>query len=59
MTASTITQKQAEQQVQANIHAAAAELPATAKLEQQLTSSTYQVHNLDPEQYPNFVRSPA
>lgn len=73
MTASTITQKQAEQQVQANIHAAAAELPATAKLEQQLTdtgpcddptdngpqgrvtaSSTYQVHNLDPEQYPNL-----
>lgn len=73
MTGKTITQKQAEQQVQANIHAAAAELPATAKLDQQLTntglcddptdngspgrvtaSSTYQVHNLDPEQYPNL-----
>jgi hypothetical protein len=73
MTGKTITQKHTEQQVQANIHAAAAELPATAKLDQQLTntglcddptdngspgrvtaSSTYQVHNLDPEQYPNL-----
>ena len=73
MTGKMITRKHAEQQVQANIHAAAAELPATTKLDQQLTdtgpcddptdngsqgrvtaSSTYQVHNLDPEQYPNL-----
>jgi hypothetical protein len=36
----TITQQQAAQQVQDNIHTAAAQLPATAKLEQQLTNFT-------------------
>jgi hypothetical protein len=67
MTANTITQKQAEQQVQANIHTAAAQLPATAKLEQQLTdngpqgrvtaSSTYQVHGLEAAQYPSLFEN--
>lgn len=35
----TMTEQQAAQQVQTNIHAAAAQLPPTAKLEQQLTNS--------------------
>jgi hypothetical protein len=73
MTGNTMTEQQAAQQVQANIHAAAAQLPATARLEQQLTNSVacgdptdpvrrdlvtagsaYQVHNLDPAQYPHL-----
>lgn len=72
MTGNTMTEQQAAHQVQTNIHAAAAQLPATARLEQQLTNSvacgdptdpvrtglvtagsTYQVHNLDPAQYPH------
>lgn len=73
MTGNTMTEQQAAQQVQTNIHAAAAQLPATAQLEQQLTNSvacgdptdpvrrdlvtagsTYQIHNLDPAQYPHL-----
>lgn len=73
MTGNTMTEQQAAQQVQTNIHAAAAQLPAAARLEQQLTNSvacgdptdpvrrdlvtagsTYQVHNLDPAQYPHL-----
>jgi hypothetical protein len=70
-TGNAVTEQQATRQVQANIHAAAAQLPPTAQLEQQLTDSvpcgdptdpvrgglvtagsTYQVHNVDPKQYP-------